>query len=125
MSELNRLFAPAYSPSPGSVYPALDALASEGLIVGDADGDRTVWRPTRAGRRALADRADMLATLEVRTGIRLGEDQSLGPVLARFVARLMPLSNRIDPQTVADVLDDAAAQIENVLIHPTARESSQ
>jgi DNA-binding PadR family transcriptional regulator len=125
MSELNRLFAPAYSPSPGTVYPALDALASEGLIVGDTNGDRTVWRPTRTGRRALADRADMLAALEVRTGVRLGEDQSLGPVLARFTARLMPLSHRIDPQTVADVLDDAATQIENALTHTPARKSRQ
>lgn len=125
MSELNRLFAPAYSPSPGTVYPALDALAAEGLIVGDADGDRIVWRPTRPGRRALADRAAMLAALEVRTGVRLGDEQSLGPIIARFAARVMPLSHRIDPQTVADILDDAATRIENVFTHSTARESRQ
>ena len=73
MHELTRLFGPRYRASPGSVYPAIEALQTEGLIEGRASGDRTVYRITKPGRRALEDRADSLAVLELRVGVRLGE----------------------------------------------------
>jgi DNA-binding PadR family transcriptional regulator len=114
MSELARLFGPRYRPSPGSVYPAVDALEAEGLIDGEAHDGRTTYRATAAGAAALAERADALAALEVRTGARVRRSESLEPMLARFKARLAPLSGRVDPDAVAALLDRAAAEIESL-----------
>jgi DNA-binding PadR family transcriptional regulator len=114
MSELTRLFGPRYRPSPGSVYPAVEALEAEGLIEGEARGGRTTYRATDVGAAALADREDDLAALELRTGARVRRSDSLEPTLARFKARLVPLSGRVDADAVAAVLDRAAAEIESL-----------
>jgi DNA-binding PadR family transcriptional regulator len=113
MAELARL-CPHYRPSPGSVYPAVDALASEGLLVGDPRDGKTIYRTTGDGDRALEARADMLAAFEVRTGVRLARGDSLETVLARFRARLIPLAGRVDSEAVAEVLDRSAAEIEQL-----------
>lgn len=114
MSELARLFGPRYRPSPGSVYPAIEALKAEELLEGQAGGGRTIYGATAAGADALADRADDVAALEVRTGVRLRRSESLEPTLARFNARLAPLSGHIDADAVAVVLDRVAAEIESL-----------
>lgn len=113
MSTLGRLFAPRYRPSPGSIYPALEALEAEGLLAGESLGGRTTYRTTAEGAEALAEREDDLAALEVRTGVRVRPSDSLDSALARFKARLVPLSGRVDAETVTAVLDRAAAEIES------------
>ncbi|HZU73091.1 MAG TPA: PadR family transcriptional regulator [Acidimicrobiales bacterium] len=112
MTELDRLFAPAYSSSAGSVYPAIAALAEEGLIVAESTGARKVYRPTASGRSALAKRRSTLAAIEVRTGARLYPDGGLDGPLERFVKRVGELSGRVDPDKVEQVLDEAATAIE-------------
>lgn len=119
MSELARLFGPHYRPSPGSVYPAMEALQAEGLIDGDARNGRTTYRTNATGSAALAERTDALAALEVRTGTRVRRADSLEPALARFAARLAPLSGRVDTDAVAAVLDRAAVEIESLERLPT------
>jgi DNA-binding PadR family transcriptional regulator len=114
MAQLTRLFGPRYRPSPGSVYPAVEALEAEGLIEGDERAGRTTYRTTPAGAAALSERAEALASLELRTGTRVRRSGSLEPTLARFSARLAPLSGRVDADTVAAVLDRAAAEIESL-----------
>lgn len=114
MAELARLFGPAYRPSPGSVYPAVEALAAEGLIEGEPAGGRTTYGITRAGEDALRERAEMLAELELRTGAWLGGADSLDTVVNRFRARVAPHSGRVDPEAIAAVLDRAAEEIENL-----------
>lgn len=114
MAELGRLFGPRYRASPGSVYPAIEALVAEGLIAGKEQRGRTTYRITSSGEEALSDRAALLAALELREGVRIREADSLEPVLARFRARLAPLSGRIDPDAVSAVLDRAAAEIESL-----------
>lgn len=114
MSELARLFGPGYRPSPGTVYPAIEALEAEGLITGQTTAGKTVYRTTAAGDEALAARRDSLAALELRTGTRLAQEDSIEPVLARFHARLAPLVGRVDPDAVAAVLERAAEEIERL-----------
>jgi DNA-binding PadR family transcriptional regulator len=113
MSELKRLFGPRYRPSPGTVYPALDALEAEGLLAGETASGRTTFRATEQGADALDERLDDLAALELRTGVRVRPSESLVAELARFRARLAPLSGRVDVATVAPILDRAAAEIES------------
>ncbi|MGH2831627.1 MAG: PadR family transcriptional regulator, partial [Solirubrobacteraceae bacterium] len=114
MAELKRLFGPGYRPSPGSVYPAIEALDTEGLIDGQTHDGRTTYRVTAAGEQALEARRDVLAALEVRTGTRLGDADAIGPLLDRFRARLLPLSGRVDPQAIEAVLQRAADDIESL-----------
>ncbi len=123
MAELTRRFGPRYRPSPGSIYPAIEALESEGLIEGHvADGGgKTVYANTPAGDEALQLRGELLAALELRTGVRFGGEDSLEPLLARFKARLAPLSGHVDPLAAAAVLDRAAGEIEALNGKPTRR----
>jgi DNA-binding PadR family transcriptional regulator len=114
MADLIQLFGPDYRASPGSIYPAIEALEAEGLIAGEAQNGKTIYANTAAGQEALESRAELLATLELRTGVRLARGDSLEPVLARFKARVAPLSGHVDPEAVAAVLDRAAAEIENL-----------
>lgn len=114
MAELGRLFGPGYRPSPGSVYPAVDALRGEGLLEGEEGDGRTTYRTTASGAAALAERAEDLAALEVRTGARVRDSESLEPTLARFKARLAPVSGRVDAELVTAILNRAAAEIESL-----------
>jgi DNA-binding PadR family transcriptional regulator len=114
MGELARLFGPRYRPSPGSVYPAVDALEDENLIHGEERRGRTVYALTDDGADAFEERREALAALELRTGARVARDDSLEPLLARFRARVVPLAGRVDPDTVAAVLDRAAGEIESL-----------
>ena len=114
MAELTRLFGPRYRASPGSVYPAIEALQVEGLIAGRTEGDRTVYGITPAGEQALTDRSEMLAAIELRLDVRLGGEESLDALLNRFKARLSPLNGRIDPAAAAALLDQAASDIEQL-----------
>jgi DNA-binding PadR family transcriptional regulator len=114
MADLTRLFGPRYRASPGSIYPAIEALEAEGLIAGEANSGKTTYATTDAGDDALQSRAELLATLELRTGIRLARGDSLDPLLARFKARVAPLSGHVDAEAVAAVLECAADEIENL-----------
>ncbi len=114
MAELTRLFGPRYRASPGSVYPAIEALQEEGLIEGRALGGKTVYSITEQGRQALHDRSELLAALELRVGVRLGQGDSLDALLARFKARLAPLAGHIDTSAAAALLDQAASEIEQL-----------
>jgi len=113
MSELSRLFGPRYRPSPGSVYPALEALEAERLLDAEAKAGRNTYRATEAGMQAIEARLVDLAALELRTGVQVRPGESLESALARFRARLSPLSGRVDVATVEGVLDRAAAEIES------------
>ncbi|MGA9314924.1 MAG: PadR family transcriptional regulator [Solirubrobacteraceae bacterium] len=124
MAELKRLFGPRYRPSPGSVYPAIEALGAEGLIDGQTHDGKTTYRVTAAGEQAIEARRDTLASLEVRTGARFGDADSIEPLLDRFRARLVPLSGRVDPQAIAAVLQRAAADIESLDGLSTTKEAN-
>ncbi|SEK92009.1 PadR family transcriptional regulator [Nonomuraea pusilla] len=47
-----------WRPSPGSVYPALQQLEDEGLVVGDESGSSRTYRLTERGREHVAERPD-------------------------------------------------------------------
>lgn len=51
----------AWRPSPGSVYPTLQQLVDEGLIVASGDEGRSVYALTDAGRAEVETRADDIA----------------------------------------------------------------
>ncbi|HEX7168712.1 MAG TPA: PadR family transcriptional regulator [Acidimicrobiales bacterium] len=114
MSELDRLFGPAYNASAGSVYPALGALEAEQLIK-RTKSDPSRYELTAEGRRALRTRRDALSRIENRTGVRLGTVDELDAALRRFVARITPLEGRVPVPAVEAILDDAADRISCLL----------
>lgn len=113
MSELEIVFGPAYTPSPGSIYPALNALEAEGLVEAADEGDRRVFSVTTTGRQGLVDRERVLAAIEARTGARLSGG-ALEPALSRLVARVRALASRVDHAEVERILDQAGDDIEAI-----------
>jgi len=57
-------FGGTYVPSAGTVYPRLAKLEEEGLVTKSADGRKTVYAITEAGRAELDARADEIAAVE-------------------------------------------------------------
>lgn len=111
MGELARLFGPAYRPSPGSVYPGIEALAEAGLITGSDEGGRRVFTLTAAGSDALSRRLDELVAIEARTGVRLGRAGDVEEALDRFAARVRAVASELDPVVLDEALEAAAAHI--------------
>ncbi len=58
IAELTERSAGVWAPSPGSVYPTLQLLADEGLVVAEPTGGKKVYRLTEAGVAAAAVFAD-------------------------------------------------------------------
>ena len=65
IQELSRRSGGTWNPSAGSVYPTLQLLADEGLIVAEESGGKRVFSLTDAGRAAVADLADEEAPWDV------------------------------------------------------------
>ena len=59
MSEIKERSGGAWRPSPGAVYPALSALADEGLIAGEESAGRRTFGLTDAGRAYVQEHPDM------------------------------------------------------------------
>ncbi|MFS0729324.1 PadR family transcriptional regulator [Curtobacterium sp. 1P10AnD] len=64
ITALGDRFGGTYVPSAGTVYPRLAKLQEEGLVTGTADGRRTVYAITDAGRAELDARSAEVAALE-------------------------------------------------------------
>ncbi len=113
MLELRQRFAPHYRASPGSVYPALEALDAEGLVTAhDDDRGATVYALTAAGRDALRRRGAELREIEVRTGVRFDAEETLDAALERFAARVRAVASQMDPERIESELDEVAGRIE-------------
>jgi DNA-binding PadR family transcriptional regulator len=112
MSELSRRLGRRYRASPGSIYPAIQSLESEGLLAGREDGDRRIYELTNEGRAALDNRRDRLVLVEKRFGVRFGSGFEI--VLGRFSDRVREAWVRLDDDTVERVLDRAASEIETM-----------
>lgn len=112
MGELTTRMGRSYRASPGSIYPAIQALEDEGLVEGRDDDDRRIYELTRAGVETLARRVDRLAALEARLGVRFasGIDAALG----RFVERVRSAAREVDGDAIERVLDRAASEVEAI-----------
>jgi DNA-binding PadR family transcriptional regulator len=108
MGELGALFGPRYRPSAGSVYPAVESLAAEGLLEGWDESDRRVYGITPAGEEALERRGAALADLELRTGVHLGHRSELEASLERFVAQVRAVAPGLDSDRLDELLVLAA-----------------
>ena len=110
MAELRARMGRAYRASPGSIYPAVQALEEEGLIEGRLEDDRRVYALTAAGRQALERRVDRLSALEARLGVSFSS--GVEAALSRLIRAAR--SSCADPAAVEAELERAAANLETL-----------
>ena len=112
MSELGNRLGRRYKASPGSIYPAVQALEAEGLISATEDGERRTYAPTDAGRDALTQRIEKLTALEERIGVRFIE--GIEAELSRFTDRVRGVSANVDDEVLIGELNEAISKIEKL-----------
>jgi DNA-binding PadR family transcriptional regulator len=61
-------FMGLYAPSPGTIYPRLQRLETEGLVTQTQEGGRKIYQITEAGREELRRRQEELDELETEIG---------------------------------------------------------
>jgi len=117
MQELEERSGGAWRPSPGSVYPALQLLADEGLIRGETHEGGTVYELTEAGRKHVDENRERFgepwAQAEVPEGLR-----DLGRVLgevAMATRQVMHTGNVAHAKAAAEVLADARRRLYGIL----------
>lgn len=111
MGELERLFAPHYQPSAGSVYPALSALEAEELIVPTGDEVPKRYEVTIIGLQSIEERRYKLAEIERRTGTFLRPQNSVDGELDRLIQAVRAASGRVEPEAITKVLRRADGQV--------------
>jgi DNA-binding PadR family transcriptional regulator len=112
MAELSTRIGRRYRASPGSIYPAVQALEAEGLIAGTDEADKRIYALTDDGTKALSNRAHRLAALESRLGVRF--TTGVEPDLARFAERVRSVAPRMDVAVLSKAIDVAASEIERM-----------
>lgn len=112
MGELRDRFGPAYRPSAGSVYPAIEALAAEDLISPESGSDPTTYTLTPTGNAALTRRSADLLNIEQRTGVILGTYHSVEAALIRVGNAARAAATR-DTLQVERLLTAVAVQLES------------
>lgn len=92
---LSDRFGGTYSPSAGTIYPRLAKLEDEGLVTKTANGRKTVYAITDAGRAELAARAGELDAIEnevtdsvrrLADEVRAGVNQAMKSLRAELAA---------------------------------------
>lgn len=115
MAELTTRVGRRYRASPGSIYPAVQALEAEGLITGTDEADKRIYALTDEGTKALEQRAHRLAALESRLGVRF--TTGVEPDLARFAERVRAVAPRLPERVLSNAIDVAASEIERMANH--------
>lgn len=111
LGQLARLFSPGYSPSPGSVYPAMSALSRSGLIGPEGDDGKRRYRLTPAGEEALATRHGQLSAIEARCGVSLHDRSEVEAELRRLETAVSAVSSRVEPAALARILRSATIRV--------------
>ena len=111
----------AYVPSPGVIYPALEALLDLGWVQAEAEGSRRSFRLTEAGEAQLAAEAETLERIEARLASLLESDRPEDPMDVRGamwrLRHAVIAAVRTSPddpdrrKAVADILAEAQARI--------------
>jgi DNA-binding PadR family transcriptional regulator len=99
MSEVEERSGGAWRPSPGAVYPALQQLADEGLIVGEESGSRRTFSLTEAGRRYIEENPETArAAWEAMAQNETGEVPGLFVQAARLGGSIVQMAHAGTPE---------------------------
>lgn len=106
-----------WSPSAGSVYPTLQMLADEGLVIAESDGGKKVYRLTEEGERAVADLADRRAPWDEAADSPAG-GTGYHQAMARLVQAVFQVGRSGSAgqlSAAAGVLNDARKKLYSIL----------
>jgi len=124
MKELEEQMHGCYSPSPGTVYPTLQWLEDEGLVVAKDVEGKKVYEITDAGRKFLDEHRDMVDDIFDR--VREAVDRTLGGAMGdvnRSLGRLVKAVYRAGwkardeatRQRLVAILDRVVSEVEGVV----------
>ncbi len=123
MKELEEQMRGCYSPSPGTVYPTLQLLEDEGLVVAQDVEGKKVYEVTDAGRKFLEEHRDVVDDIFER--VQDTVERALGGAMGevnRAVGRLMKAVYRAGwrarddatRQRLVEILNRAVADVEGL-----------
>lgn len=118
ITEIEQRSGGAWRPSPGSVYPTLQLLADEGLIVAEEAGGRKTYALTAEGRvvaDAAAEQAAPFAAQEEQSGPGFSALPRAGFELAQAAAQVGRTGTPEQVQEAVDILDDARRRLYSIL----------
>jgi len=125
MKELEEQLHGCYSPSPGTVYPTLQWLEDEGLVVSKEVDGKKVYEITAAGRQFLVEHKDVVD--EIFERVQDAVDRAFGAPMAdlnRAVGRLMKAVYRAawrardeaTRQRLVETLNRVIAEVEGLTV---------
>jgi DNA-binding PadR family transcriptional regulator len=107
----------AWKPSPGSIYPTLQLLVDEGLIVGaETDGKKKLFELTEDGRGA-AEKVVTPPWEEMADGVPPAE-QNLRAAAGKLLGALAQSAHAADPdqqQRIIEIVNNARREIYQIL----------
>jgi DNA-binding PadR family transcriptional regulator len=119
MQELEERSGGAWRPSPGSMYPALQLLADEGLIRGETRDGGTVYELTDTGRKHVEEHREQLgspwelAGHGVPDGAR--ELMHLAMQLGIAARQVIQAGNEEQTKAASEILTDARKKLYGIL----------
>jgi len=122
IKEIENLTNGHYSPSPGVIYPTLDLLQDQGLIVTqEDDGGRKKISITEEGTRTLFDNKELLEQVQLKLKARMvGHELRKDPQMKRALENFKAVLNlKVNQAEISDaqikqivgVIDRAALEI--------------
>ncbi len=106
-----------WRPSPGSVYPTLQLLVDEGLIVGtESEGSKRLFELTEEGRTA-ADKVETPPWDEIAEGVDPGQvnlHTAIGQLVGA-VAQSAYTASEEQQQRIVDIVNGARREVYNIL----------
>ncbi|MCF1597917.1 PadR family transcriptional regulator [Streptomyces muensis] len=107
----------AWKPSPGSVYPTLQLLEDEGLIVSESEGGKKLFSLTEAGREAAEDGPEA-PWEEASRGVdweALGEIRQAGFGLMEAFGQVWKTGSKEQREKALTVINDARKRLYLIL----------
>jgi DNA-binding PadR family transcriptional regulator len=119
IGELSTRSGGAWKPSAGSVYPTLQMLADEGLVLSEEDAGKRVFRLSEAGRAAVNETAQQPAPWEAVAGLpSVTDGHDYRESAAKLARAVMQVGSSGTPDQVKagqDVLNDARKRLYAIL----------
>jgi DNA-binding PadR family transcriptional regulator len=119
MQELEQRSGGAWRPSPGSVYPALQLLADEGLVRSESRDGGNVFELTDAGRQYLEENRERLGTPWEQAGEPVSDGvQQLVQVLSELAAaarQVIQAGSDAQAKEAAEILAEARRSLYRLL----------
>jgi DNA-binding PadR family transcriptional regulator len=117
IQEISERSGGLWRPSPGSVYPTLQLLVDEGLIVGtESEGSKRLFELTEEGRAA-AEKVETPPWEEIAEGVDPGQvnlHTAVGQLMGA-VAQSTYTATEEQQQRILDIVNGARREVYNIL----------